>query len=774
MSNAAAAHNPLSVPASTVMRRTIAVVDMVAFSSVARMLEENATAAAVYELSRQIQSFFNRALAQLPDPNAYSVVSKPGDGIILLFERPDDAHCFGYHVHHFAAEHNAERKIANAKRWFRVGIASGDVVITDPSHSPSEYAGITIANAVRLESAAEAGEILVDLATFGALSSENQARYGPEETVCGKREERFRARRCEVTPRNEAAVKPQRVLVTRRAVVAGGTALLGSAALGVAWLGRARVEGWIHRLPPKRFVAVMDWPKPADARLAPTVRAAIDAIETELARAEMFDPNLYILPLRPGPDFTSMAGIDAGANLALTVSAETEGNNGRLYLRVMNSVASKTFGERTIPFVMAEQLSLPSNAVQAAAELLNIAKIRPSEQSNTTGTRNPEAYAAFQKAEADLSLGNDDGLTAAINGYNQAISKDSGYALAFAKLALAYFRKYIVHHNRGSLGLAEDNCGRALLLNGKLIEALLAFGNVLDSRGNKLEARKQFATAYELDRSHPITLLQQAQFLTRYNDWRSAETRFAQLRAVRPNYWLAHEELAVAYSDQGKYSAAVDQLLAAAQAEPGRIHPLVGLSAISLQMGNPDRAISYAHQCLELKDNDLGAIAMSTALRCKGTLNGDKEMFGRSVDFGSKAKALGPDNPDSWMELGEGCSGTKGRENDARDAFTKASELQKEIVDTNDADGPTWMSLALAQAKTGKIEESSRSIEKTQNNYADDLDSQIMKVRVLELQGKRKDALTTLAACRKRNATMFQFQWMPDLDGLRKDPEFNA
>jgi hypothetical protein len=43
-----------------VVRGTVAVVDMVGYSDIAKLLEENLTAGAVAELNRQIQGFMNR------------------------------------------------------------------------------------------------------------------------------------------------------------------------------------------------------------------------------------------------------------------------------------------------------------------------------------------------------------------------------------------------------------------------------------------------------------------------------------------------------------------------------------------------------------------------------------------------------------------------------------------------------------------------------------------------------------------------------------------
>lgn len=52
------------------------------------------------------------------------------------------------------------------------------------------------------------------------------------------------------------------------------------------------------------------------------------------------------------------------------------------------------------------------------------------------------------------------------------------------------------------------------------------------------------------------------------------------------------------------------------------------------------------------------------------------------------------------------------------------------------------------------------------------MDSQLYKARILELLGKRDEALTTLAACFQKGATSLQVAPFPDLESLRKDPRY--
>ncbi len=102
-------------------------------------------------------------------------------------------------VHEACRVHNHGKSVPAARRWFRIGIATGDLVL-ETLGATRKMAGSVIARAVRLEAAANIGEILADTDTYAALPREIQARYGAEERIAGKRDEKFPARRCVIVP----------------------------------------------------------------------------------------------------------------------------------------------------------------------------------------------------------------------------------------------------------------------------------------------------------------------------------------------------------------------------------------------------------------------------------------------------------------------------------------------------------------------------------------------------------------------------------------------
>ena len=176
--------------------KTVLELDMVGYSSIARLLEQNMGAEAVAGLNAQIQGLVDVGLKAVGLQRDTTVLATTGDGAILVFDRADEAHRFAAVLHAAAKARSAAVSEASAKRRFRTGAATGEIVLRPRAGGGYDMAGVTIANAVRLEAAGRPGELLLDATTYDALPAELRVGYQAEEQVRGKREETFRARRC--------------------------------------------------------------------------------------------------------------------------------------------------------------------------------------------------------------------------------------------------------------------------------------------------------------------------------------------------------------------------------------------------------------------------------------------------------------------------------------------------------------------------------------------------------------------------------------------------
>jgi len=192
--------------------KTVVELDLVGYSDVCRTLEENVGVHVVAEFNDQIQGFVDAGLSACGAQRSKVVMATTGDGAILVFDDAPSAHKFAEAVHSATQKHNETKVTASAQRWFRIGAATGELHQGPRAGGGQEIAGTVIANAVRLEGNARPGQLVVDLPTFDGLPDDAKKIYGGDETVYGKRQERFTVRRCTFVPYGAADEGPPSVL----------------------------------------------------------------------------------------------------------------------------------------------------------------------------------------------------------------------------------------------------------------------------------------------------------------------------------------------------------------------------------------------------------------------------------------------------------------------------------------------------------------------------------------------------------------------------------
>jgi eukaryotic-like serine/threonine-protein kinase len=578
--------------------------------------------------------------------------------------------------------------------------------------------------------------------------------------------ERFRSS-LEDNSLGEKIPQPSRTLTRRKMLVASGGAFCAIAS-GAFWK-RDTIADYLHPLPAKRFVMMLGWPPSSDTKIKPILTNLIDSISSELARAEAYDRNLFLIP-----DFSSDVSTPAqlnevreslGANLVLATSGARSSKDLKVSMQVLSPSSSHALRTKHIRVNEGEELSLAQKAVRAAAELLDIHHYEPSNKRVAAGTQNPEAYVAFQEAEAQRKLPNNAGLELAIEKYKQAIDLDSHYSLAIANLAVAYCGLAFLKHDPAAVALARANAETALTLDPTLVPAHMALAFAFRQTGDPQAAMREMKKALALDPANTQTMVWQAQIYTRLNRWHEAEECYHRALRERPNYWLAHNELGVLLNAQGKYPQAESEFRAANLTNPKFALALSNIGSVCLQQGRVSEAITKLEQSLALRPNALASSSLSAALRSQGKLL-------PALRVARKATELDPGDSTTWLELGDCSSLIRGHDAEAKRAYRQAASVQQEELNSDVTDGPGWILLALYEAKIGDKEDARAHLRIAETLPSGDLDSQMNKARTLEILDSRDESLAILAQCFKRGATPFQIELEPDMVSLKKDPRY--
>ena len=564
-------------------------------------------------------------------------------------------------------------------------------------------------------------------------------------------------------------IPPVPTFWTRRSFAVTAAATTCAVIGGIRWKWDA-IEDLLHPLPLKRFVALLNWPPTADAHIKPMLAGVIDAIESELARAEAVDRNLFVISRNVNPETKTPAQLNdirdsLGANLVLATSGSTQSGKFNVFLRLLDPSSTRTLRETHISSPLTEPISLPDRAVHAAERLLNVGEYQRENSRTKQGTQSSEAFNAFQAAESLKKQENGKGLEASIEKYKQAIELDPHYALAHARLAFAYLTLYSKDHDPAAIDLARANSETALTLDPDLVEGHITQGFVLEMTGDQTDALREIANALALDPSNPRTLIYQAQFYSRRNRWSDAEPAFRRVLKARPNYWLAYNELGMNYFDQGKYPEALASFRTASLAAPQNALALSNAGTTCQLLGNSQEAEDYLNKSLALKPSGDALATMADVKRSEGK-------YAEALQFALKATELAPTDGNNWLKVGDSYSLLHSHPNDAKKAYLRGAQVTEAQLRTDPTDGPNSMLLALFRVKSGSSDTAGALVKKADALNDGDVYSQLTKVRILELLGDREEALRTLTSCVKKGATKSQLQSIPDLEQLRSDPRY--
>lgn len=203
--------------------RTVLSIDLAGYGRTSSMLEDQIGVKGVELLNEQISHILAQGISTLEDRFRDKILVKnTGDGALVVVERSIQAHNIADAVQQAVHRHNKTRRGPDAKRWFRIGAATGEVSLSRIK-AEGKMAGSVVARAVRLETACNEGGVVIDSATHGALPPGCQSDYGDRESIAGKpHEDKIPAFRWQVIPQpapsNTTNSPPQNVAELEREI----------------------------------------------------------------------------------------------------------------------------------------------------------------------------------------------------------------------------------------------------------------------------------------------------------------------------------------------------------------------------------------------------------------------------------------------------------------------------------------------------------------------------------------------------------------------------
>ena len=483
---------------------------------------------------------------------------------------------------------------------------------------------------------------------------------------------------------------------SRRALgVAFGLILLASLlwfAVGRVFPGNAAIQS--------RHLAVLPFQVIGAAADADMYAAGLlESLTSKITQLEQFQGALWVVPASEIDE--PMTPTDAqkrfGVSMVVSGSIQLADEQIRLTLNLIDAKTRRQIRSEQIDQRRAGALSLQDEAILMVARMLRV-ELQPEERAALTagGTTAPDAndfylrgrgYLRNQQSVGDIDL--------AIRLFQQAIGRDSLFALAHAGLGEAYWQKYRATEEVQWADLAEQSSQEALALNAKLAPVYVTLGLIRQGQGQYAEALEAFQQALEIDPFNADAYRRRARVYRSQGAFDQAEAAYKKAIELKPGYWRGYNSLGALYYITGRYEAAIEQFERAAELAPENKSLLINMGAANWQVGRLKAATDAFERILSVDPEHTTAQEnLATAYFYQGQFDRAAALYEAQLDRNPADYSVQGFLADAYYWMGERAQ--------ARTAYRRAIRLVRDHFAVRADDPDLLSSLASFHARLGE------------------------------------------------------------------------
>jgi eukaryotic-like serine/threonine-protein kinase len=514
-----------------------------------------------------------------------------------------------------------------------------------------------------------------------------------------------------------ATARPNTKWIARTAIVVPVALVIVALALIAAVpAARQQVRSWlgIGSLPKQKQLAVLEFQAVDGSPEDESFTAGLtDTVTTKLTQLTS-DRSLQVVPARDLRErhvtTAEQARRDFGVNLVLEGSLHKSGDQVRVNYALVDARSRRQLSARSVTLAAADPFAVQDQIVNGAVDMLEL-QIPTAEREalRPHGTQVPGAYTLYLQGRGYLDdYDKPDNIDAAANLFQQALQLDPTYALAYASLGDAYWKKYLHTKDVRLIEGTRAPCNQALHLDEHLSAAHECLGTVAAGTGHYEEAVKEFERAIESEPTNndAYTGLARAYELLGQPD--AAEKTYRRAIDLRPQYWGGYNSLGTFYFRQMQYARAAEMFSKVIALVPDSFHGYDNLGAAYLGQGEYAEAIDTFKQSIALRPT---AYAYSNI----GTAYFYMRRFDDAAANYEQSLKLDGNDFEVWWNLGEANSWIPARKAQAEHAYRQCVSLGETQLKVDPRDVEAMGVLAVCRAM---LNDRKNALELVQNAFA--------------------------------------------------------
>jgi tetratricopeptide (TPR) repeat protein/TolB-like protein/tRNA A-37 threonylcarbamoyl transferase component Bud32 len=569
------------------------------------------------------------------------------------------------------------------------------------------------------------------------------------------------------------AVKPARKRPFRAAGMVALVVIAAIAAIVAIPSVRGRVRGWlgIRSVPQRKYVAVLQFRAvQSDPQAASFTAGLSDTLTAKLTQLTA-GGSLQVVPAAEIQSrhvaTVEEARSEFGVNLVIDGSLAKAGDLVRVNCALVDPRTRRQLRADTITVAAANAFAVQDEVVNGVVSMLEL-EVQPDQRAAlaTHGTQVPAAYSAYLQGTGYLdNYDRPENLDRAIGDFQQALQLDPNYALAYAGLGSAYWKKYENSKDTQWVAKSRESCQRSLTVDDKIAAGHLCLGTIDAGTGSYENAVAEFELALKAEPTNDSAYRGLGFAYEHLGKLTEAEKTYQRAIALRPEYWAGYSWLGAFYYNQARYEEAAKAFQRVVDLAPDNLRGHYNLGATLNELGRYDDAIQTLKQSIAIQPT-------AGAYSNLGISYFYSKRFVESVGPYEKAVKIEPGDDRLWWNLGDAYHWAPARSADAPAAYRHAISLAAQALKVNPRDTQAQRISAVSSAMLGERAEALASLRDALKTGPVNPDTLFAAALVYNQVGSEAETVQWLEKARAAGISATKIRDTPAFDHLHQDPRF--
>ena len=455
-----------------------------------------------------------------------------------------------------------------------------------------------------------------------------------------------------------------------------------------------------------------------------------------------------------------------GANVALIGQLQYTGQDVQASVALIDTTSGTQLRAETFTAAFADTLNVQARIVDAVTRMLGI-DLDPGERMRlNVHTMQPGAYDYYLQARGYLlNYDRIESVDSAIAVFRKALEVEPRYALAYAGLGQACWRKYELTGTAALVEPARGSCEGARAIDPSLAESHACLGLVLNGIGQYERAAAEYGQAVDVEPTNDLAYTGLAYAYEKLGRHADAERTYRRAIDRRPHYWGGYNNLGAYYTRFGKYKEALAMFQQVVDLAPDSFRGHSSLGAIHFFLDQTAPAVEEFTTSLRIRPNYAAASNLGTLYYFEGQYRLAADLFRQAVKLDNASYQ-------AWGNLAQALDRIGERE-EAAAAFRQEQRLVAERLTVNPRDVALHLAAADASAALGQMDKAKEALAQVLTIGPQGAHTLFLIAAFYESRLQARDeAMLWLARAIEAGQTWREIDRAPELRQLRTDPRF--